>query len=97
MNSNAAVRQALIIAVAVVVAAAVYWLSSEFRPSGVLGVAQVSLQPLVVVPYLAAAVLSGSPHAPSSLLFGLALFAQFYVVFLLAALLWRRLVAKRGA
>ena len=75
-------------------AAGVYWLSSEFRPSGVLGALQVALQPLVFLPYIAGAVFGGTAHSPSAVAFAAALFIQFFVVFWLLLVIWRRKHAR---
>jgi len=92
MTIRRATSRILVFVLAAIAAAALYWLSAEFRPAGVLGAMQLWLAPLVFVPYLVAAVLGGNPHSPHSLLFGLALLAQFHVVFALLAWACRGLV-----
>ena len=87
-------RRGVVPALAALLAGAMYWLSSEFRPSGLLGGLQDGLQFLNLLPYLAGAVFGGSVHSPSSLVFALVLFLQFYLVLVLLSLAWRRFAPK---
>jgi hypothetical protein len=85
-------RGALVVAlIAAVAAAGMYWLSSDFRPDGILGTLQISLQPLVFFPYIVGAIFGGNAHEPNSVAFASALFVQFFTVFALISRIWRRM------
>jgi hypothetical protein len=82
------------ITLALGVASFVYWLSSEFRPDGILGILQVYLQPTVFIPYIAGAIFGSNPHNPDSLTFFITLFIQFYVIAIVLRLVFKKIKQK---
>ena len=94
MEAGRVKRQIIVAVLALCAASAMYWLSSEFRPSGVLGWLQVVLAPMFLLPHLAGVVFGGTVHTPNSATFALALFIQFFVLFSLLLLIWRRIRAR---
>lgn len=87
-------RQITVAVLALCAASAMYWLSWEFRPSGVLGWLQVVLQPVFLLPHVAGVVFGGTGHTPNSATFALVLFIQFFILFSLLLLMWRRIRAR---
>jgi hypothetical protein len=61
----------------------IYWLSSEFRPDGILGTLQVFFQFTVIVPYIVGAIFGSDAHNPNAIAFFIALFIQLYLIVLL--------------
>jgi hypothetical protein len=60
----------------------VYWLSSEFRPDGILGSLQVLFEFTVIIPYIVGAIFGRNAHNPNGVAFFFALFIQFYLIVL---------------
>ncbi len=75
---------------------ALYWLTSDYRPDGVLGALQRTTQPLCFFPYLIGALLSGSPHSPNSIAFAIGLLGELYLPCRLLVFVARRIHADRA-
>lgn len=75
---------------AIVAAGCTYWLSAEFRADGLLSTLQTLVQPFVFLPYLAGIIFGGTSHAPSEPSFAVALFVQYFLLFLLLSKMFRR-------
>jgi hypothetical protein len=78
---------------AFLLASALYWLSIEHRPEGILGVLQEILAPIYLVPFILAGVLGGNVHAPSGGFFFVCLFFEAFLIVL--AVLWLLILVSR--
>jgi hypothetical protein len=67
------------------------WLSAEFRPDGMLTVAQQSLQFLLIIPSAIGAALGADPHNPGDIRFIAALFIELYLLTLTVIFVRRKL------
>jgi hypothetical protein len=89
-----AARHAAVVALSVVIAALLYWVSSEYRSEGILGALQDSSQFVFVVPYIVGAVLGSNVHNPNAIVFFIALVVEVYAAIMLTLLVVR--VARRN-
>jgi uncharacterized membrane-anchored protein len=91
--SNRLKHQIVLLAIAVVLSAALYWLASDFR-NGLLGTVQDTLELLFVPAYLIGALLSDNVHSPSGIGFFVGLLVQSYLIALVVALFIRRFTGR---
>ncbi|MCB1590492.1 MAG: hypothetical protein KDI56_16385 [Xanthomonadales bacterium] len=86
-------HQVVLLAIAMALSAALYWLASEFR-GGFLGNVQDMLGLLFAPAYIIGALLSGNVHSPNSIGFFLGLLVQSYLIVLVVSFFVRRFTGR---
>ena len=81
--------RAISIVIALVVAAFLQWVASEFRPEGFLGALQEGMAFLYLLPYVFGAALGSNAHNPNATVFFVVLAAEIYFAIRLVLLIPR--------
>ena len=86
--------QLIYLAIAFGLAICVYWLSSDYRPEGILGALQVFFKFTVIIPYLVGAIIGNNAHNPNDVAFLISLFIQFYLITIFISIIVRRIMRR---
>ncbi len=80
--------------IAVALSGFLFWLSTEFRPNGILWILQQLLTYFFIIPYVVGGAIGSNPYVSQGVVFLAVLFVEFYALTLLIMFLVLKLKAR---